>query len=1012
MNLFAIAGLSVGISSVCLAVLALLFGKTRIHRLLLFFNIACAVWGFGTVLVGISYTDKQAILGWQIAHAGSFFIAPLFYHLASLITEKSDKRLLTFGYVQAFLATALGIGTDYVFHKTRYVFGLFYLDASFPYTICVALYLFFIVLSYSKLINFYRTTKGYQRLQISYIIYGFLIGFIGGTATLLPIFRIDMLYPFGNFGIVMYNIVLSIAIFQYRLMDFQIIVKKSLIYSLSAGLLTGLFVVLVVTLSKLFSAFIGTSSFPFTITAALVIAFLFTPIKRWIQALLDQGFQKSTYDFAATVRNISDELSSSIDLQQLSARLVDTLFEALRVKSSCLLSAGDDSFRTVYARHVSVSDDTALLPVPEKAPAGDLSAEGDQGIRLPKSSRLCSFLKNKGICVKEELSGAEDEDLSRAIAGELHPFAGEVAVPIFLDKSLAFILVLGEKLSGNAFTREDITLFATVANQASTAMKNASLYDELKKWVAELETTNTKLLEEIAERKKMQKLLIEAKTDWEDSFDSINEAITIHDNSFHIIRANKAASEMLGMSFPAMLKQPCYMSYHGTDRPLVGCPSCEVMKSGNPTVTQRFEPHLKKYIEIKALPRFDKNNQLTGLIHVVRDVTDSKRLEEQLLQSQKLEAIGKLAGGVAHDFNNILTAIVGYADLTLRKLPPDDLLRGNVDQILEAADRATSLTQSLLAFSRKQIINPKPNDLNDIVSNFEKFLLRLIREDIEIMTTCANDELTVLADKGQIEQILMNLVTNARDAMPTGGQIAIRTETTDMDDAFIKTHGFGKAGKYALLSVSDTGHGIPAEIKEKIFEPFFTTKEQGKGTGLGLSMVYGIVKQHDGYIDVSDKPGKGTTFRIYLPLSRGVVKEERREEERLPVRGGSEVILVAEDDAALRRLCSTILGNYGYSVIEAVDGQDAVEKYSKNRDKVQLIILDCIMPKKKGKEAYQEVLMINPSIKAIFVSGYTEDIISKEGLLDPGINFILKPITPSDLLKKVRELLDAEICTK
>ena len=594
----------------------------------------------------------------------------------------------------------------------------------------------------------------------------------------------------------------------------------------------------------------------------------------------------------------------------------------------------------------------------------------------------------------------------------MHPYGGEVAVPIFLDKTLSFILVLGEKLSGNAFTREDKTLFATVANQASTAMKNAGLYDDMKRWAAELETSNTQLLEEIAERKKMQGLLSEAKTEWEDSFDSINEAITIHDNAFNIIRANKAARDLLGMPFLAMLKQPCYTSYHGTDRPPAGCPSCEVLKSGKPTVTQMFEPHLKKYIEIKALPRFDKNNQLTGVIHVVRDVTESKRLEEQLRQSQKLEAIGQLAGGVAHDFNNILTAIVGYAHLTLRKLPADDLLRGNVDQILQAADRATSLTQSLLAFSRKQIINPKPNDLNDIVTHFEKFLLRLIREDIEILTTCADDELTVLADKGQIEQILMNLVTNARDAMPGGGQIAIRTEITDMDDAFIKIHGYGKTGKYALLLVSDTGCGIPAEIKEKIFEPFFTTKEQGKGTGLGLSMVYGIVKQHDGYIDVSIGQGKGTTFKIYLPLCRGVVKEVRREEERVPVRGGAEVILVAEDDAALRRLCSTILGNYGYSVIEAVDGQDAIEKYSENRDRVQLIILDCIMPKKNGKEAYREVLMINPSVRAIFVSGYTEDIISKEGLLDPGINFVLKPITPSDLLKKVREVLDAEICTK
>ena len=264
----------------------------------------------------------------------------------------------------------------------------------------------------------------------------------------------------------------------------------------------------------------------------------------------------------------------------------------------------------------------------------------------------------------------------------------------------------------------------------------------------------------------------------------------------------------------------------------------------------------------------------------------------------------------------------------------------------------------------------------------------------------------IFADRVQIEHLLMNLVTNARDAMPTGGTITIQTQSAHIDEQFIKEHGYGMAGNYAFLTVSDTGEGIDSKTKRKIFEPFFTTKEQGKGTGLGLSMVYGIVKQNDGYIDVDSEPGRGTTFKVYLPLLEGVVAKERRETEDLPAKGGSETILIAEDNEKIRELFSIILQHHGYRVIKAVDGEDAVIKFCENKDRVRLVLLDGIMPRKNGKEAYDEIRVINPSIKAIFVSGYAEDIISSESLLEQGIKFIQKPVTPLALLNKVREVLD------
>ncbi|MFA5073144.1 MAG: PAS domain S-box protein [Nitrospirota bacterium] len=401
------------------------------------------------------------------------------------------------------------------------------------------------------------------------------------------------------------------------------------------------------------------------------------------------------------------------------------------------------------------------------------------------------------------------------------------------------------------------------------------------------------------------------------------------------------------------------------------------------------------------------DDAVMGIASIGMDVTDHRMLEEQLRQAQKLEAVGRLTGGVAHDFNNILSAVVGYSQISLMKMTPDDPLRNNLEIILKAAERATTLTQSLLSFSRKQLINPKPQNLNQIVKGLDTFLIRLIREDIEIKTLCSECSLNVHVDQTQIEQILVNLITNARDAMQEGGCITIKTDVMHLDAHFIDTHGYGRIGEYAFVSVSDTGEGMDAGTREKIFEPFFTTKEQGKGTGLGLSMAYGAVKQHKGYINVESEQGKGTTVSIYLPLIKETIKEEPEGIPSITASGGSETILIAEDDTSLRNLTSIILSNAGYQVIEAVDGQDAVEQFEKKRDVIQLVILDMVMPRQKGRQAYWKIRDIKPSIKALYVSGYTHDSLGKEGEPDSNITVLLKPIIPTDLLKKVRATLDA-----
>jgi len=415
------------------------------------------------------------------------------------------------------------------------------------------------------------------------------------------------------------------------------------------------------------------------------------------------------------------------------------------------------------------------------------------------------------------------------------------------------------------------------------------------------------------------------------------------------------------------------------------------------------------YLNILArgYPIYDEQGKAIRMVGTHLDITEQKKLKAQFRQAHKMEAIGQLAGGIAHDFNNILSAIFGYSQLSLNKLKENDPVKYYVEQIMSASERAATLTRSLLAFSRKQEINLAVIDLGSVLKEFEAFLRRLIREDIELNVRSAGEPLTVMADRGQIEQLLMNLIANARDAMPNGGKLLVETLSVTLDQEFIEVHGYGKVGAYVVLSVSDNGFGMDKQTQLHIYEPFFTTKEQGKGTGLGLSMAYGIVKKHDGFIDVYSKPGKGTIFKIYLPCVAAAEKADKKEpKESVAERGGTETILVCEDDSDLRKLAVNLLSHFGYQVIEAVDGQDAIEKFVDNQGSIDLVFIDAIMPKKNGKEANDAMKKVRPDLKTIFASGYTREIFEEGNTFDESTIFIQKPYSPNELAVKVRAMLD------
>ncbi|MHB8110115.1 MAG: PAS domain S-box protein [Syntrophorhabdaceae bacterium] len=386
----------------------------------------------------------------------------------------------------------------------------------------------------------------------------------------------------------------------------------------------------------------------------------------------------------------------------------------------------------------------------------------------------------------------------------------------------------------------------------------------------------------------------------------------------------------------------------------------------------------------------------------VRAEEERKKLQAQLLQSQKMEAIGQLAGGIAHDFNNILTALIGYGNLLETEMAEDDPLQSYVEEILASSKRAANLTQSLLSFSRKQTINLAHHNLNEIISGVQKLLKRLLSEDIDLELSLADTEMTVLADITHIQQVILNLATNARDAMPSGGKLSIATERVRNDDSFIRSQD-DKGLSYAKISVSDNGEGMDQQVLTRIFEPFFTTKEVGKGTGLGLSIVYGIIKQHNGFISVTSEKRNGTAFHIYIPLNeedKVDVKLHQRE-----MRRGGGTILLAEDNAEVRRLAKDVLKRTGYSVIEASDGQEALDLFIEHRDSVDLIIIDVVMPRKNGRDVANEIKTLKPEARILFTSGYTRDILSNKGMHDTEFNFLSKPLSPYELLEKIQDMM-------
>lgn len=452
-----------------------------------------------------------------------------------------------------------------------------------------------------------------------------------------------------------------------------------------------------------------------------------------------------------------------------------------------------------------------------------------------------------------------------------------------------------------------------------------------------------------------------------------------------------------------------FLNVHPEDRPIVQDASSSAVRDGAGAC---FE------VEFRSVPEdqgvrwnsararvyrnpLDGSTQLRG---VRMDISDRKSLEAQLRQAQKMEAVGKLAGGVAHDFNNLLTTILGYSNLVLDTMDDGDGRRADIKEVISAANRAVALTAQLLAFSRKQVLQPTAVDLNSLVSELWQMMSRLVGENVQLVPNFANELGAVRADRSQLEQVLMHLVVNARDAMPGGGTITISTADAVLEQSLTQDV-MVTPGPYVLLSVTDNGVGMSTEVKDQLFEPFFTTKGQGKGTGLGLATVYGVVKQSGGYVSATSEPGKGSTFSVYLPRASGDAGEEKADGGELNLRG-TERILLVEDDNAVRLLTRRMLETAGYKVFEAPDPQEAAVMFEESPDLFDILVTDVIMPGESGPQLHERLSLLRPGLKVVFMSGFTSDFVASKGELDPKLDFLQKPFTADSLTRRVRDVLD------
>ncbi len=725
------------------------------------------------------------------------------------------------------------------------------------------------------------------------------------------------------------------------------------------------------------------------------------------------------------------EFTITSDREQIIDLLMSTFEDAVFQNRELLrreteLARSHQALRGLYQLAVGLNQVTSEAEVLETAldraldlpgvQAGWISLrDGDSGFRLAAARNLPPALQGRGamegdcLCRRRLLSGELDsvtnilecERLQRA-RGDTGGLRYHATIPLWLGNRTVGVMNLVGADQG-LFSDDDLKILYGVGNEIAVALERAQLQEGLEKLV---EARTAALAAEISERKRTDAALRESEARVRRVIDSSLLGMLFWDLDGRVLDANDQFLQTVGYSREDLLgggldwKALTPPEWEPADRKALE----EIVRLG------RCTPFEKEYFRKDGtrVPILLGGVLLAGEsregVSFVLDITDRRQLEQQLRQAQKMEAVGRLAGGVAHDFNNLLTVILGECDMLLEEVSAEHPTHQPLAEIRKAAERAAGLTRQLLSFSRRQLVEPTVFNPNTLVTDTEKMLRRLIGEDIDLETRTAPRLGNVRADRGQIEQILVNLVVNSRDAMPQGGKLLIETSNVRLDEDYTRGHADVTPGEFVVLSVSDTGSGMTEEVKQHLFEPFFTTKEHGKGTGLGLATSYGIVKQFGGHIGAYSEVGVGSTMKVYLPR----VQEDPTSADvsTQALRGGKETILVVEDEEAVRRMAARVLTSKGYSVIQAGDGEEALRVLASHSGPVHLVLTDVVLPKMGGRVLAEQVRALYPNTRVLFASGYTDDMILQHQLLQRDVQLIQKPFTAESLARKVREVLD------
>jgi PAS domain S-box-containing protein len=537
-------------------------------------------------------------------------------------------------------------------------------------------------------------------------------------------------------------------------------------------------------------------------------------------------------------------------------------------------------------------------------------------------------------------------------------------------------------------------------------MAKTMSYEDLTRKVQELERADL-------DRRRAEEALRESEQFLKEMFNAIQDGISVLDKDLSVINTNHWMEQMYASQKP-LAGRKCYHVYQKRSSPCPWCPVLRTIETGrmhSEIVPYPSEQDPTGWIELSSFPIKDKEGNVTGIIEYVKDITERvlaeqerERLQNRLLQSQKMESVGRLAGGVAHDFNNMLGVILGHTELAMKQVGPHSPLHADLQEILKATQRSAALTRQLLAFARRQTVAPKVLDLNETVAGMLNMLRRLIGEDIHLSWTPGESLWSVRIDPAQIDQIFANLCVNARDAISGVGKIRIKTKNVVLDDSFCRKHAGALPGEYVMMAVSDDGCGMEKETLDSLFEPFFTTKDVGIGTGLGLATVYGIVRQNNGFIWVVSKPKEGATFKIYFPRSQETADREDAATNHVASRG-TETVLLVEDEAAILNLGKTVLERLGYRVLPARTPGEALAAAERHKEPIHLLVTDVIMPEMNGKELKTRIQKLKTDIKVLFISGYPDAVIGR-GILERDVSFLQKPFTIDSLANKVREVLD------